>query len=129
MEERVKSEQRETERLVEAIEKRLARRLNLQVRNAFLQIPRHLFIEAYYQQQGNRLAWDQIASPEPEAIYCDEALVTKLDEQGHPMSSSSQPSVMARQLELLDLGPGLAVLEIGTGTGYNAALMGTLLIS
>jgi len=122
----VKSELQETERLVEAIEKRLARRLNSQIRNAFLQIPRHLFIEYYYQQQGNRLAWNQITTPAREDIYCDEALVTRLDKKGFPISSSSQPSVMARQLELLDLHPGLLVLEIGTGTGYNAALMGAL---
>jgi protein-L-isoaspartate(D-aspartate) O-methyltransferase len=122
----MKSERQETERLIEAIEKRLTRRLNPQVRNAFLHIPRRLFLDHLYQQQGNRLAWDRIATPEPEDIYCDEALVTKLDEQGHPISSSSQPSVMARQLELLDLRPGLSVLEIGTGTGYNAALIGVL---
>lgn len=122
----MKSERQETERLVEAIEKRLVRKLNPQVRNAFLQIPRQLFIDHFYRQQGNRLTWDRIATPAPEDIYCDEALVTKLDEQGRPMSSSSQPSVMACQLELLDLHPGLAVLEIGTGTGYNAALMGVL---
>jgi protein-L-isoaspartate(D-aspartate) O-methyltransferase len=122
----VKSERQETERLVEAIEKRLARRLNPQVRNAFLQIPRHLFVDFYYQQQGNNLAWNQVTTPAQEDIYCDEALVTKLDEKGFPISSSSQPGVMARQLELLDLYPGLSVLEIGTGTGYNAALMGAL---
>lgn len=122
----MKSKRQETERLVEAIEKRLSRKLNPQVQNAFLQVPRHLFIDFYYQQQGNHLAWNQITTPAQEDIYCDEALVTKLDEKGFPISSSSQPSVMARQLELLDLHPGLSVLEIGTGTGYNAALMGAL---
>ncbi len=122
----MKAEQQETEKLVEAIEKRLARRLHPQVRDAFLQIPRHLFIPSYYRQQGNRLTWERIETPAPGAISCDEALVTKLDEQGHPISSSSQPGVMARQLELLDLRPGLSVLEIGSCTGYNAALLGTL---
>jgi protein-L-isoaspartate(D-aspartate) O-methyltransferase len=33
---------------------------------------------------------------------------------------------MALMLELLDLQPGMRVLEIGTGTGYNAALMAEL---
>lgn len=122
----MRSEVHQTESLVEAIEKRLARKLNPQVREAFLRIPRHVFIDHLYQQQGNRLAWDYIAAPTSEAIYCDEALVTRIDAKGTPISSSSQPSVMARQLELLNLCPGLSVLEIGTGTGYNAALMGAL---
>jgi protein-L-isoaspartate(D-aspartate) O-methyltransferase len=38
-------------------------------------------------------------------------------------SSALQPSIMATMLELLDLKPGHRVLEIGAGTGYNAALM------
>lgn len=116
----------ETERLVNAIERQIGRPLTSNVRDAFLQVPRYLFVEHFYQQQGNRLVWDHVTAPTPGEIYCDEALVTKIDEQGHPISSSSQPSVMARQLELLDLHPGLSILEIGTGTGYNAALMGTL---
>jgi protein-L-isoaspartate(D-aspartate) O-methyltransferase len=40
-----------------------------------------------------------------------------------PASSTSQPSLVAEMLELLQLVPGLRVLEIGAGTGYNAALM------
>jgi protein-L-isoaspartate O-methyltransferase len=122
----VKSETHETTRLVEAIEKRLERRLDPQVRNAFLQVPRRHFIDHYYRQQGNSLVWDRMDAPASEDIYADEVLVTKIDERGFPISSSSQPGVMARQLEALDLHPGLSVLEIGTGTGYNAALMGAL---
>jgi protein-L-isoaspartate(D-aspartate) O-methyltransferase len=70
-------------------------------------VPRHLFLP------------DQ----QPEAAYRDDAIVTKRDEAGKPISSSSQPAIMAIMLDQLDLAPGLRVLEIGAGTGYNAALI------
>ncbi|MGH3624555.1 MAG: methyltransferase, FxLD system, partial [Sciscionella sp.] len=59
-------------------------------------------------------------------VYQDEALVTKRDASGQPISSSSQPSIMAMMLEQLDIQPGHRILEIGAGTGYNAALMAEL---
>src|SRR3984893_10724102 len=70
-------------------------------------VPRHLFL------------------PElrPEAAYRDDAIVTKRDAEGQPISSSSQPAIMAIMLDQLDLAPGQRVLEIGAGTGYNAALI------
>src|SRR4029077_5346990 len=40
-----------------------------------------------------------------------------------PISSSSQPAIMAIMLDQLALAPGQRVLEIGAGTGYNAALL------
>jgi protein-L-isoaspartate(D-aspartate) O-methyltransferase len=70
-------------------------------------VPRHLFL------------------PElrPELAYHDDAIVTKRDATGQPVSSSSQPAIMAIMLDQLDLAPGHRVLEIGAGTGYNAALI------
>ncbi len=41
----------------------------------------------------------------------------------HSTSSASQPNVVARMLDAVDAQPGMRVLEIGTGTGYNAALL------
>lgn len=56
-------------------------------------------------------------------IYKDEAVPIKVDEDGTVLSSSSQPSMMAIMLRQLQLRSGMNVLEVGTGTGYNAALI------
>jgi len=58
-----------------------------------------------------------------EHIYRDDAIVTHYNARKQPISSSSQPAIMALMLEMLALEPGHDVLEIGAGTGYNAALM------
>jgi len=112
----------ERELFVQILEQRLGRALTPPVRSAFLQVPRHLFVQQYYEQRGNSLSWDLVQAT-PEKIYRDEALVTRIDERGMPSSSTSQPSVMAAQLEALALQHGQRVLEIGVGTGYNAALL------
>ena len=57
-----------------------------------------------------------------EEVYTDRAIPTK-HADGKPISSSSQPSIMALMLEQLSLEPAQRVLEIGAGTGYNAALI------
>jgi protein-L-isoaspartate(D-aspartate) O-methyltransferase len=57
-----------------------------------------------------------------EQIYCDEPVIIKRS-GGQIFSCSSKPSTMATMLEYLQLKPGQRVLEVGTGTGYNAALL------
>lgn len=59
----------------------------------------------------------------PEEVYDNRVIPTKVDDSQRVISSSSQPAIMAIMLEQLDLQPGHNVLEIGAGTGYNAALM------
>lgn len=78
---------------------------------AFRAVPRHHFLPSI---------------PVAEA-YRDEAIPTKYAaDSGHAISSSSQPSIMAIMLEQLQVRPGQRILEIGAGTGYNAALLAHL---
>ena len=78
------------------------------IRRSLLEIPRHLFVD----------------EPALEDVYTDAPIVTKTDMKGRPVSSCSMPSLVASMLEDLDLSPGLRVMEVGAGTGYNAALLG-----
>ncbi len=77
------------------------------IEHAFLTVPRHLFVPGVYL----------------DAVYRDQVIVTKRDKEGQAVSSSSQPAIMAVMLDALDVRAGHRVLEIGTGTGYNAALL------
>jgi protein-L-isoaspartate(D-aspartate) O-methyltransferase len=63
---------------------------------------------------------------DPELAYQNEAHVTERAVDGRPLSSSSQPTIMAIMLGQLALQQGQRVLEIGAGTGYNAALIAHL---
>jgi protein-L-isoaspartate(D-aspartate) O-methyltransferase len=100
---------------------------------AFKVVPRHAFIDAYYtpnvpgigMEQWHRVQLTSDMDPAIwlEAIYANLPLITSVDEFGNPTSSSSSPEVMASMLEALHLHAGLRVLEVGTGTGYNAALL------
>jgi protein-L-isoaspartate(D-aspartate) O-methyltransferase len=80
-----------------------------QVEQAMRSVPRHLFLP------GLNLA----------IAYADEAVALKW-RGGRAISSISQPSMIAAMLEMLEVQPGSSILEIGTGSGYNAALLTTL---
>ena len=81
------------------------------VAEAFRSVPRHLFVP------GASLT---------QAYTFDAVIPTHFDAHGMSISSSSAPNIMATMLEQLDVAPGMHVLEIGAGTGYNAGLLGHL---
>jgi protein-L-isoaspartate(D-aspartate) O-methyltransferase len=76
------------------------------VEKAFQAVPRHVFLPGINVTR----------------VYSDTVIATKTV-NGIPISSSSQPAIMACMLEQLDVQPGQRILEIGAGTGYNAALL------
>jgi protein-L-isoaspartate(D-aspartate) O-methyltransferase len=61
-----------------------------------------------------------------DSVYGGHAVPIKRDDEGFSISSSSEPAIMAVMLEQLAVEPGHHVLEIGTGSGYNAALLAEL---
>ena len=75
--------------------------LGSDLRRALLAVPRHLFVP------------QQLAA----ASYQDSPLPIGFDK------TISQPFIGALMLDLLGVAPGLRVLEVGTGLGYQAAVM------
>lgn len=75
-----------------------------EVRRAFLKYPRYLFVEERYRGYAH--------VDEPLPIPAGQTI--------------SAPHMVAIMLELAKLGPGMNVLEVGTGSGWNAALIAEL---
>ena len=74
------------------------------VLKAFLTVPRELFVDHSYR--------DQSYADHPLPIGCEQTI--------------SQPTTVMLMLQLLKVLPGQRVLEIGAGSGYNAALLAEL---
>lgn len=94
--------ERQRRDLIERIQERGI--TDLEVLRAFDQIPRHLFVPEAVQHRA----------------YEDAALPIGFGQ------TASQPSIQALYLELLRPGPNDRVLEIGTGSGYQTALLAAL---
>lgn len=100
-------------------------------RAAFEAVPRHVFVPRFYDRDGMVIDSNDPAHRAAylNAVYGDIALTTQVapvpgtDALSVPTSSSTRPSLMARMLDLLEVSDGHRILEIGTGTGYNAALL------
>ncbi|MFE2744741.1 methyltransferase domain-containing protein [Streptomyces scopuliridis] len=105
---------------------------------AFEAVSRHLFVpdviwpgRAGMNRQSDRV----VRSEQPDtwwtAVYRDAPITTQWDDGTYtgpgkgkiPSSSSSMPTMVCSMLNELDVAPGHRVLEIGTGTGWNAALL------
>lgn len=80
------------------------------IAEAFRAVPRHLFLPGV----------------DLDRVYSAAAIPTQVQSDGVSTSSSSEPGLMARMIDRLRIAPGMQILEIGTGTGYNAAILAHL---
>lgn len=105
-------------------------------RGTFGKVARHKFIPdtVWVQDGGLLLPVDRSADEGRwlELCYRNDFVITQVDDGvpstpgrvGHEITSSaSRPDVVAQMLSALEVEPGMSVLEIGTGTGWNAALL------
>jgi protein-L-isoaspartate(D-aspartate) O-methyltransferase len=107
-------------------------------RAALREVPRHLFVPARSWVSPDTVAAesygiDRAADPARwwDAVYSDAVIVTQADDgKGDPAtgegtwtSSISAPGIVFAFLELLDVQEHHRVLEIGTGSGWTAALL------
>ncbi|WP_232376397.1 methyltransferase domain-containing protein [Amycolatopsis aidingensis] len=101
-------------------------------------VPREWFIPARMWVQeiadGTYQPVDRTEEPDRwlAAVYANRVIVTQFDDGAtewpevgdRPTCSASMPSVVVGMLTELDVRPGHVVFEVGTGTGWSAALLG-----
>ena len=94
-----------------------------QLKQALFKVPRHYFIEQYYDHEApNGIVHVNFPIPTSKqlaTIYTDRGLMIREE----PHSAASQPLLIFGMLDDLQLTEGLKVLEIGTGSGWNAGLI------
>lgn len=102
------------------------------LKEAFLSVPRHLFIDRFYKfnPDSGSSNWTEITRDDSaisdswmDEIYRDTPLVTAINGENFPISSNTAPWLTCLMLDALKLNRGQTVLEIGTGTGYTASLL------
>ncbi|MFD0394240.1 methyltransferase domain-containing protein [Streptomyces nogalater] len=112
--------------------------LSPELEAALHRVPRHVFLprKVWLDEEGDWVPCDRDAEPARwlAAAYADAPVVTQVNDGREPRdgdvwpsSSASAPSIVFRMLRMLTPRPGDRVLEIGTGTGWNAGLLAALL--
>jgi protein-L-isoaspartate(D-aspartate) O-methyltransferase len=96
---------------------------------ALLRAPRHEFVHRYKLRAGSEICFFDPQNPASDRlaeIYENRFLI-HLDGDGAELpSTNSEPAYILRLIELLDVRAGDRVLEVGSGSGWLAAIMGVL---
>ncbi len=83
-------------------------------------VPRHELVPVHYTMDPHTGDWKAVQTADDlSRVYSNTALFVLPG----GLSSTSMPSLMTRMLETLDIRDRHRVLEIGVGSGYNAALL------
>lgn len=99
--------------------------------------PRHVLVPRWWEAipDSYPFAWGLVTAELGGEVYTDDTLVTRVGAlhadhaqpgdraPGLPTSSSTLPGLIVRMLHLLDPQPDHQVLDVGTGSGYSAALL------
>jgi protein-L-isoaspartate O-methyltransferase len=103
------------------------------IRDAFHSVDRADFVPSYFLPDPSvgrawPVRWKSFTEADgagwADHLYAAHAaLVTKLGQDGIPLSSSTDPLLMIEMIKALRPGRGRRILEIGTGTGFNAAIL------
>jgi protein-L-isoaspartate(D-aspartate) O-methyltransferase len=121
------------EELLRGIKTRLNKPLSAAIEQAYRNTPRHVFVKQFYQLRQND--WEHTVIDEHNLpiklpiLYQDLPLMLVVDRDSSFLSaksSISQPSLVLSMLNRLEIREGDSVLEIGAGSGWNAAMMGRL---
>src|SRR3989442_7036407 len=99
------------------------------VAQAFMTLPRHLFVNRY--RMFGTKEWQDVTAQNIQEhlgrLYADEPVCLLGDDDNDIISTISQPSFVLRSLDMLQLRAGQTPFELGTASGWNAALMAHLL--
>jgi len=95
---------------------------------AYLETPRHAFVSRY-REWGTKERHEITASNLNEhlaMLYASRTLILFGEDDENVRSTISEPSFVLRMLDMLRLEPGHQVFELGSGSGWNAALIGNI---
>lgn len=127
----MKSYQAHQSALLEKIKTQALSEITKAIEAAYFATPRHLFIDKLLDYNEAKeiveitVTEENLAHYLP-ALYANQPVALAKNSQNVVISSISQPSLVLMMLKKIDLKKGQKVLEIGTASGWNAAMMSKL---